>query len=101
QRQSSEVGRQLAETRGLVGYSFRAKFSSHRFWTLSIWEDEQALMAFVSQDPHRTTMGLLQPTWPRPRSRDGRSAVQRSRLHGTMRFGDPKSRRRNERGAGP
>ncbi len=31
QRQSSKVGRQLAETRGLVGYSFRAKLPSHRF----------------------------------------------------------------------
>jgi heme-degrading monooxygenase HmoA len=61
QRQSSKVGRQLAETHGLVGYSFRAKLSSHRFWTLSIWEDEQALMAFVGRDPHRATMGLLQP----------------------------------------
>lgn len=61
QRQSSRVGRQLAGTRGLVGYSFRAKLSSHRFWTLSIWEDEQALMTFVRQDPHRSTMGLLQP----------------------------------------
>src|SRR5437870_71016 len=30
QRQSSKVGKQLAETRGLVGYSFRAKLSSHR-----------------------------------------------------------------------
>src|SRR5437899_6829076 len=57
QRQSSKVGKQLAETRGLVGYSFRAKLSSHRFWTLSIWEDEPALMAFVRQDPHRATMG--------------------------------------------
>ena len=40
QRQSSKVGKQLAETRGPVGYSLRAKLSSHRFWTLSIWEDE-------------------------------------------------------------
>lgn len=60
QRQSSQVGKQLAETRGLVGYSFRAKLSSHRFWTLSIWEDEQALSAFVNRDPHRATMGMLQ-----------------------------------------
>jgi len=30
QRQSSKVGKQLTETRGLVGYSFRAKLSSHR-----------------------------------------------------------------------
>ena len=34
---------------------------SHRFWTLSIWDDERALMAFVGRDPHRTTMGILQP----------------------------------------
>ena len=61
QRQSTKVGGQLAETRGLIGYSFRAKLSSHRFWTLSIWEDEPALMEFVGQDPHRATMGLLQP----------------------------------------
>ena len=61
QRQSGKVGKQLAHTRGLVGYSFRAKLSSHRFWTLSIWEDEGALMAFVRQDPHRATMGLLRP----------------------------------------
>ena len=61
QRQPSKVGRQLAETRGLVGYSFRAKFASHRFWTFSIWGDEQALMAFVGRNPHRATIGLLQP----------------------------------------
>lgn len=61
QRRSRQIGKQLAHTQGLVGYSFRAKLSSHRFWTLSIWEDEVALIAFVRQDPHRATMGLLQP----------------------------------------
>src|SRR3989475_6011934 len=60
QRGSSKVGKQLAETRGPVGYSFRAKLSSHRFWTLSIWEAERALMTFVGQNPHRATMGLPQ-----------------------------------------
>src|SRR5438093_7546381 len=33
----------------------------HRFWTLSIWEDERALTAFVGRDPHRVTMGILEP----------------------------------------
>ncbi len=61
QRQSGKIHAQLASTPGLVGYSFRAKLSSHRFWTLSIWEDERALMAFVANDPHRATMGTLQP----------------------------------------
>src|SRR2546427_9367222 len=40
QRQTGKVRAQLASTPGLVGYSFRAKLMSHRFWTLSIWEDE-------------------------------------------------------------
>jgi len=61
QRQTGKVRAQLASTPGLVGYSFRAKLMSHRFWTLSIWEDERALMAFVGRDSHRMTMGILQP----------------------------------------
>ena len=36
QRQTGKVRAQLASTPGLVGYSFRAKLMSHRFWTLSI-----------------------------------------------------------------
>ena len=61
QRQTGKIRAQLAGTRGLVGYSFRVKLLSHRFWTLSIWEDERALLAFVGKDPHRATMGTLQP----------------------------------------
>src|SRR3989475_7089882 len=61
QRQSGTIREQLTSTPGLVGYSFRAKLMSHRFWTLSIWEDERALMAFVGRDPHRTTLRILQP----------------------------------------
>lgn len=55
------VRKQLAETPGLIGYSLRAKVLRHRFWTLSVWEDDAALMAFVRKEPHRTTMGALQP----------------------------------------
>lgn len=60
QRQTGKIRAQLARTPGLVGYSFRAKLVSHRFWTLSIWEDERALMSFVAKDPHRASMGALQ-----------------------------------------
>ncbi len=38
QRQSGKIRAQLAGTPGLVGYSFRAKLPSHRFWTLCIWD---------------------------------------------------------------
>src|SRR5436309_13454217 len=50
QRQTGKVRAQLASTPGLVGYSFRAKLMGHRFWTLSIWEDERALTAFGGRE---------------------------------------------------
>ena len=55
------IRRQLAETPGLIGYSLRAKLFRHRFWTLTVWEDDTALTAFVGHEPHRTTMGGLGP----------------------------------------
>ena len=59
QRQSGKIRAQLAETPGLIGFSFRAKLLSHHSWTLSIWEDERPLMSFVGKDPHQATMGTL------------------------------------------
>src|SRR5438093_9820510 len=44
-RRSRAVSRQLANTPGLIGFTFRAKLLRHRFWTLSAWEDEAALTA--------------------------------------------------------
>lgn len=55
------IRRQLAGTPGLVGYSLRAKLLRHSFWTLSVWEDDAALMAFVGKEPHRATMSALRP----------------------------------------
>src|SRR5256886_10823783 len=55
------IRRQLARTPGLIGYSLRAKLFRHRFWTLSVWEDNAALTAFVRNEPHRMTMGALGP----------------------------------------
>ena len=60
QRRSGKIRAQLAGPPGLIGYSFRANLLSHRFWTLSIWEDERSLMSCVGRDPHQATMGTLQ-----------------------------------------
>jgi len=53
------IRRQLAETTGLVGYTLRARPFSRRFWTLSVWDSEDALKLFVVAQPHRDTMRNL------------------------------------------
>jgi len=58
-RYSGAVSKQLEGTRGLVGFSFRAKILAREFYTLSVWEDERALDDFVRAEPHRRTMGAM------------------------------------------
>ena len=60
-RRAGAVSDQLTGTVGLLGFTFRAKLLRHRFWTLSVWEDEEALMAFVGMTPHLEAMTVLQP----------------------------------------
>jgi len=60
-RYSGRVATQLEGTRGLVGFSFRAKVLAREFYTLSVWEDERALDDFVRAEPHRGTMGAMRP----------------------------------------
>lgn len=55
------IGSQLAESPGLIGFSFRASFLGRKFWTLSAWESSQALRAFVDQPPHRDAMSDFRP----------------------------------------
>ena len=52
---------QLRRSRGLIGYSLRARLAAKRFWTLSVWEDEAALRGFVHAEPHARTMAALAP----------------------------------------
>src|SRR5215472_16723845 len=56
-----ETQRQLRTAAGLIGYSMDAQPFSRRFWTLSVWEDSQALMNFVNQAPHSRIMRDLAP----------------------------------------
>jgi hypothetical protein len=53
--------RQLKNSRGLIGYSLCAELLRKRFYTLSVWEDRQALMDFVEEIPHSEIMQKLKP----------------------------------------
>jgi heme-degrading monooxygenase HmoA len=55
------VRRQLARTRGLVGYALNAEPARKRFWTFSVWEDRASLNAFAAADPHRRIIRRLAP----------------------------------------
>jgi hypothetical protein len=56
-----ETQRQLARSSGLVGYSVYAELLKKRFWTLSVWQDNQSLMDFVAAVPHGRIMQQLAP----------------------------------------
>ena len=58
---TAEIERQLSESSGLVGYSLQAQPLSLKFWTLSVWEGERALMEFVVRSPHGPVMQSLLP----------------------------------------
>ena len=53
--------RQLHRSSGLIGYSLHAQPLRRRFWTLSVWEDQQSLMSFVRHVPHAKIMQILAP----------------------------------------
>jgi quinol monooxygenase YgiN len=58
---AAQVVKQLAKADGLLGYSLLARPLSKRFWTLSAWENEKALRAFVQNPPHARIMTALGP----------------------------------------
>jgi len=53
--------RQLRTANGLIGYALDAKPFARKFWTLSVWEDQQSLNEFVRQMPHSAIMQGLAP----------------------------------------
>ena len=58
---TARIRRQLRTSPGLVGYSLRAELAAKRFWTLSVWENEAAMQAFVAAPPHIAIMKALAP----------------------------------------
>ncbi len=59
-RHSRDIQAQLDHAVGLIGYSLRAQLFRRHFWTLSVWEDDQALLDFVTTTPHAKVMENLQ-----------------------------------------
>jgi hypothetical protein len=60
-RYTLQIQGQLRRTAGATGYSMRMKMLSRKFWTLSVWESERALMDFVLNLPHGDVMKSLAP----------------------------------------
>ena len=60
-RYTVQIQRQIRGTPGAIGYGMRAKVFSRNFWTLSVWEDDRALMEFVRRAPHGEAMKLIAP----------------------------------------
>ena len=58
---SLQVQQQMRKSPGAIGYAMRARILSRNFWTLSVWEDDQALMEFVRAAPHREAMKSIAP----------------------------------------
>jgi quinol monooxygenase YgiN len=56
-----QIMKQLGTANGLLGYSLLARPLSKRFWTLSVWKNEDALRAFVQRPPHIHIMNALTP----------------------------------------
>jgi quinol monooxygenase YgiN len=56
-----QIQGQLRKTSGVIGYSLRAKILQRNFWTLSVWENEGALIDFVTKVPHREAMKKISP----------------------------------------
>ena len=60
-RYSIQIRRQLKSTPGVLGYSLQAKPFARKFWTLSVWEDQQSLDNFVRRIPHSEIMRKMVP----------------------------------------
>jgi hypothetical protein len=68
------IRRQMLGSPGAVGLSLIAKPLRRTFWTLSAWQDSDALGAVVGREPHRKIMTHFRPrmaassfvTWTAP-----------------------------------
>ncbi len=60
-KNASEIDKQLRETKGIIGFAFQAELIKKQFWTLSIWDNHEALNYFVSKLPHSDVMKILSP----------------------------------------
>jgi hypothetical protein len=55
------IRHQLAGADGLVGYSLDARLLSRTFWTVSAWQNRDALDAFSHANPHSARVSAIRP----------------------------------------
>ena len=75
---SHRVQAQLRPYPGLIRYALRVELLRKRFWTFSVWEDEESVQAFLHAEPHAEGMRRMKE-WVAPegavftgwKSRDG------------------------------
>ncbi len=60
-RYTARIQGQLRDTPGAVGYALRAQIFARQFWTLSVWDSDQARMDFVIKVPHGEAMKMIAP----------------------------------------
>jgi len=58
---SLQIQKQLRDTPGVIGYALRAKLIGRNFWTLSVWDNQKALIDFVAKIPHGEAMKAMIP----------------------------------------
>jgi heme-degrading monooxygenase HmoA len=61
------IAGQLRRATGLIGYSLLARPLAREFFTLSVWENEAMLNAFVRAAPHAGTMADMIPSMGKTR----------------------------------
>jgi heme-degrading monooxygenase HmoA len=57
---SGKIQAQLKRSPGLIGFSLNAHVFRKKFWTLSVWESDEAIALFVHEKPHKDVMAALQ-----------------------------------------
>ena len=67
-RTNGQVVRQLKATPGSVSFKLRADFLRLRFFTISVWENDQAIDAFVWSGFHMEAMAVFDTIAVRERS---------------------------------
>jgi hypothetical protein len=55
------IRRQMLSSPGALGLSLIAKPLQRTFWTLSAWQDQEALNGAVGREPHRQLMKRFRP----------------------------------------
>lgn len=58
---TAQIMKQLGTANGVLGYTLLTRPLSKRFWTLSVWKNDDALRAFVQHPPHVRIMTALGP----------------------------------------